>query len=223
MDTSDDRESATRAKYWQINAIRDGLRVRPVWRPYQKFMESLADLRGKKLLDFGAGIQSPVVDRFRRANGSLEGYHAYDIDAGAIAKWRNEGKYYDFFADDAGAGSFDIIYADNAYEHLTLPLREAFVGRAARLLRPRGTLLVVFPHISNLNIIEHFERDRTHLMVAREHEAAFIASFGFTPRVYIAGLTFPYKPAFFSIAQFLRNVLLGYYPQTMVIIVAERA
>lgn len=219
---TDDRHSATRSRYWQANTDRKRLKAKVIWKPYHRFIEQLVDLRGKRVLDFGSGIESPIIARFLRANGNLNGYHAYDIDAEALQKWQRQGKFYDFYGDDTGLESFDIVYADNTYEHLSLPQREEFLLRARRLLRQGGHLVLIYPHIANLNIIEHFERDRTHLLVSREHEAGFISSLGFSCDIYIAGLTFPYKPLLFSIKQFLRNVLLGYHPQTMVVIEARR-
>lgn len=219
---TDDRNSATRSRYWQANTDRKRLKAKVIWQPYHRFIEQLVDLRGTKVLDFGSGIESPIIARFLRANGSLDGYQTYDIDGEAVQKWHSEGKFYDFYADDSALGSFDIVYSDNTYEHLSLPQREEFLVRARALLRQGGRLVLIYPHIANLNIIEHFERDRTHLLVSREHEAGFISSLGFSCDIYIAGLTFPYKPLLFSIKQFLRNILLGYHPQTMVIIDARR-
>ncbi len=223
MNRNGDGDSATRRDYWRTNKNRDAVKLRVVWEPYHTFIKKLVPLKGRTLLDFGSGIESPVAKRFLADNGSLSGYFAYDVDRQAANKWDSEGRYYSFFTDDQKVGAFDFVYADNSYEHLTLDQREEFIKRSGELLQPRGQLVLVYPHIANMNLIEHFERDRTHMMVTREHEAGFINSMGYSTQLYIAGLTFPYKPILFSVKQLLRNLLLGYYPQTMVIIVASKA
>lgn len=215
------QQSVRESHYWQTKAGLYEQRVHVIWRPYHRFIETVIDLKRKTVLDFGCGIESPVAKRFERANGDLDGYFAYDLDADAIAKWTNLGKYYDFFGNDALAAQLDVVYADNTYEHLTLQQREDFVLRSRFMLRPGGTLVLVYPHVCNMNLIEHFQ-DRTHQIVAREHEAVFISALGFRSQLFICGLTFPAKPIMFSIAQFLRNVLLGYYPQTTVILKATK-
>jgi SAM-dependent methyltransferase len=179
-------------------------------------------LADKTVLDFGCGISSPFRARWDREKPRDSQYFGYDIDERAVKALGERRAFYDFFSDDSLRGRFDLVYADNIYEHLSMPEREEFAKRAYELLRTGGTLVVLFPHIANLNIIEHFLRDRTHLTVSREHEAAFLESFGFGAQVHVAGMTFPYRSVLFSVKQALRNMVLGYLPQTTVVLIATK-
>jgi len=218
------KDSLMAYTHWRrVWSRRREVKPKVVWTPYSKWYNKKFNFKGKLVLDFGSGIESNFFLKYVKDNdGSVEKYKGYDIDE-ETKKWLMEkGFYYDFYHDDTFLGAFDIINCSQTYEHLNLYERERFIRRSYELLKPGGLLLIDFPHIANLNIIEFFRSDRTHIPVSREDEAIYIELFGFKCELYLAGLTMPYKSRIQNAWNFLRNLLLGYYPQWITIVVAKK-
>jgi len=199
-------------------------KVTPVWQPYTRWYNNLVNLRGLRCLDYGCNIESGFHHKFLADNGNARtgqaAYFGYDIDEDSL-RWAKDNKlYYDFFADNSMLEGLDVVNASQVYEHLTPAERASFLRRAHDLLRPDGVLMLDFPYISNLNHLYHFE-DITHKPVGCGQEAAFINTFGFDCKLYLTGLTIPYKSLQTNIAEFVLNMVLGYYPFHTTVIVAR--
>ncbi|MDW8343150.1 MAG: class I SAM-dependent methyltransferase [Verrucomicrobiae bacterium] len=63
----------------------------------------------------------------------------------------------------AGDGAFDIVFASNLFEHLTLPNLELTLSEVHRVLRPNGKLIVMQPNFRYC-YREYFD-DYTHVMI----------------------------------------------------------
>src|SRR6266581_9636565 len=199
--------------YHKIKARREEVKPQPIWGSWGGFYDRLFNLQGKLVLDFGSDVEAPLYEKFLRDNEGKNGkYKGYDISEDTISWLKRQGYYYDFYTDNSLQGSFDIIIASQAYEHLNEPERERFLARAHELLAASGTLMVDAPYIANLNLIEFFKRDRSHKPIALEDEAAYFEAFGFTVQVYIGGRTAPYRSLFWNLWRFAGNLALGYYP-----------
>ena len=199
--------------YHKIKARKEQVKPQPVWGSWGGFYDRLVDLKGKTVLDFGSDVQSPLYRKFQRENSGGTGkYMGYDIDEDTITWLKQQGYYYDFYTDRSMRGSFDVIVASQAYEHLTELERERFLAGARDLLAPSGSLFVDVPYIANLNLIEFFKRDRSHKPVALEDEAAYFETFGLKVDTYIGGRTAPYRSVAWNLWRFVGNLALGYYP-----------
>ena len=198
--------------YHKIKARKERVKPQPVWGSWGRFYDRLFNLTGKLVLDFGSDVDSPLYRKFQRESDGGGKYKGYDIDEDTVSWLKRQGYYYDFYTDNSLQGSFDIIIASQAYEHLNEPERERFLARAHELLAASGTLMVDAPYIANLNLIEFFKRDRSHKPIALEDEAAYFEAFGFTVQVYIGGRTAPYRSLFWNLWRFAGNLALGYYP-----------
>ena len=199
--------------YHKIKARKEQVKPRPVWGSWGGFYDRLVNLKEKLILDFGSDVESPLYRKFRRENpGETGKYRGYDIDEDTISWLKQQGYYYDFYADNSLLGSFEVIVASQAYEHLTEQERERFLSRAHELLAATGSLFVDVPYIANLNLIEFFKRDRSHKPIALEDEAAYFETFGFKVDTYIGGRTAPYRPLAWNLWRFLGNLAMGYYP-----------
>ena len=199
--------------YRKIKARKEQVKPQPVWGSWGQFYDRLFNLRGKLVLDFGSDVDSPLYKKFQRENNGDGGrYLGYDIDEDTVTWLKRQGYYYNFQTDNSLQGSFEVIVASQAYEHLTEPERERFLARAHELLGTSGSLLVDVPYIANLNLIEFFKRDRSHKPIALEDEAAYFETFGFKVQIYIGGRSAPYRPLFWNLWRFAGNLALGYYP-----------
>jgi len=199
--------------YSRIKLRKEHIEPHPIWEPWGKWLDQVLRLEGKLAFDFGSGKESPFYQKFLVKNDQNDSrYKAYDIDED-IVEWLKERRYYyDFHSDNSLIGHFDVINASQVYEHLSPAQRETFLNRSYELLKPKGILLVDVPYIANLNIIEFFKRDRSHMPVALEDEAAYIESLGFSVIVYIGGLTLPYRGTAWNLWRAFANLILGYYP-----------
>lgn len=212
-------------KYYQSLTLKKKKTIKAlkIFLPYGRWYNRKYKFRGKTVLDFGSSIKSDFFKKFVQDNkGNDNNYYGFDLDRKTI-KWLKENNYYyDFYKDNKLEGRFDVINASQVYEHLTLDERELFIRRSYKLLKKKGMLLVDFPYINNLNIIEFFHGDRTHKPVACEDEANYITNFGFKCRVYIGGYTWPYQSLLRNIWSFIWNVLLGYYPFHLTLVEAVK-
>jgi SAM-dependent methyltransferase len=209
--------------YYKILEKRKRVKPKVIWTPFGRWYDKKFNFKGKLVLDFGSGVRSNFFLKYvRDNNGNTKKYKGYDIDETAL-KWLVENNfYYDFYRDNTFLGSFDLINCSQVYEHLDLSERECFIKRSYELLKPGGILLIDIPHIANLNIIEFFRRDRAHKPVSREDEAIYIELFGFKCELYLAGLTMPYMSRFKNFWNIIMNLLHGFYPQWLTIIVAKK-
>jgi len=212
--------------YYQILKLRKlrKIEVKKIWLPYGRWYCKKYNLRGKVVLDFGSNIESDFFKKFKSDNKNTRKgkYYGFDLDRDAVG-WLKENKfYYDFYKDDKLRCKFDIVNASQVYEHLSLEEREAFIKRSWELLKKGGVLLLDFPYINNLNLIEFFHGDRTHKPVSCEDEANYIALLGFRCRVYIGGLTWPYQSVFKNMWIFFWNIVLGFYPFHITLIEATK-
>lgn len=213
----------TYSLWYKIWEKRKRVKPKVIWAPFGRWYDRKFNFKGKLVLDFGSGIKSNFFLKYvKDNNGNARGYKGYDIDDDA-KKWLMEnGFYYDFYEDQAPLGRFDLVNCSQVYEHLDLSERERFVKRSYELLELGGVCLIDTLHIANLNIIEFFRSDRTHKPVSREDEAIYIELFGFECELYLAGLTMPYMSKFKNAWNIIRNLLLGFYPQWITIIVAKK-
>lgn len=206
-------EASYHKHYSRIKHRKEQIEPHPVWAPWGRWHNQVLKLEGKLVFDFGSGKESPFYQKFLSQNGGNDSnYKAYDIDEDTV-EWLEERTYFcDFHSDSSLIGRFDVINASQVYEHLSPAQREAFLNRSYELLKPKGILLVDVPYIANLNVIEFFKRDRSHMPVALEDEAAYIESLGFSVIVYIGGLTVPYRGTAWNLWRAFTNLILGYYP-----------
>ncbi|HOZ56696.1 MAG TPA: class I SAM-dependent methyltransferase [Nakamurella multipartita] len=78
--------------------------------------------------------------------------------------------------------SFDIVFASNLLEHLERPQAERLLAGAARVLRPRGRLILIQPNF-RLNPGGYFD-DFTHVAIYTDRSLRdYLASLGWTTEV----------------------------------------
>lgn len=198
----------------------------PIWKSFGSWYNSTVKFTNKKILDFGCSVDSNCYNKFLLDNssGRLDGYWGYDIDNKTIQWLRKKKIFYNFWKNDTLRNKFDIINASEVYEHLDEKTKEEFILRSLELLNKNGFLLLDFPYINNLNIIEFFHGDRTHKPISCEDEAVYIRSLGFkTVETYIGGLTWPYLSFFHNIRYFLLNIFMGFYPFHITVIIARKS
>jgi len=204
-----------KTNYYQTLMLKKStiVKAKPIWLPFGIWYKRKHDFQYKIVLDFGSSIRSNFFKKFKKDNNNCsDGYWGFDLDV-ETTKWLKKNKfYYSFYDDNRLKRKLDVINASQVYEHLTLDERELFIQRSHELLKKEGVLLIDFPYINNLNLIEFFHGDRTHKPVSCEDEANYITSFGFECEVYIGGLTWPYQSLLKGIWTFIWNILLGYYP-----------
>lgn len=209
--------------YYKIMMLRKKFRAKAVWSPFGRWYDKKFNFKGKLVLDFGSSIRSNFYKKFIKDNrGKRQNYRGYDIDKKSVEWLKKEDFYYSFFDDDSLKGKFDLINCSQVYEHLTLEERESLIERSYELLKPKGVLLLDFPYINNLNLIEFFHGDRTHKVVSCEDEASYIARFGFECKVYIGGFTWPYQSLLRNTWSFIWNIILGFYPFHITLIEAVK-
>lgn len=80
----------------------------------------------------------------------------------------------------AGHANFDIVFASNLFEHLSLADLETTLGEIRRVLKPGGKLIVVQPNF-RYSYRDYFD-DYTHVMVYTDRSLAdVIAAAGLEP------------------------------------------
>lgn len=214
-----------RKNYYQSLVLKNSkvIKATPIWLPFGMWYKRRYDLKDKVVLDFGSSIASNFFKKYVNDNrGNNMEYYGFDLDNQTVKWLRDNDFYYDFYGDDKLKGKFDIINASQVYEHLTLEERGFFIKRSHELLKRGGLLLLDFPYINNLNLIEFFHGDRTHKPVSCEDEAIYIKVCGFECKVFIGGFTWPYQSLFRNVISFIWNILLGYYPFHITLIEATK-
>lgn len=211
-------------EYYQTLTLKKSrtIKAKPIWLPFGIWYERKYSFQDKIVLDFGSSILSDFFKKFKKDNNnSSDGYWGFDLDRETI-KWLKSNKFFYDFYNHRIESKFDIINASQVYEHLTVDERERFIKTSYGFLKRGGMLLLDFPYINNLNLIEFFHGDRTHKPVSCEDEANYITSFGFKCKVYIGGLTWPYQGLLKNTWTFIWNILLRYYPFHITLIEAVK-
>lgn len=209
--------------WYKIWERKKTLKPKVIWGVFGRWYDRKFNFKGLLVLDFGSSKESNFYTKFRKENNSnVKNYKGYDIDETSVQWLKDNSFYYDFYNDDSLKGKFELINASQVYEHLTLIERENFIKRAYELLKKNGILLIDIPYINNLNLIEFIRRDRTHKIVSCEDEAIYIEQFGFDVEVYIGGYTMPYKSLLSNIYRIFTNLILGYKPFYVTVIIGKK-
>ena len=117
---------------------------------------------------------------------------------------------------------FDIIVANQVYEHLDSLERIKFIKQSKKLLKKDGLLVVGFPFVlSNMNF-KYFWEDITHKPVGVEAEAGLIQSFGFNTDLYVGGLKGDPFGWFENILAIIRNLIVFMPPFWITLIIAKK-
>jgi SAM-dependent methyltransferase len=121
---------------------------------YRRVLELLEEPAGRASLDIGA--DNGVISYLLRQKGGR--WFSADLDAGAVASIR-ELVHDDVYQLDGGATpfpdrAFDQIVIVDFLEHI--PDDRAFVRDLARILKPRGTLIINVPHLKPHSVLNRF-------------------------------------------------------------------
>ncbi|MFQ5875806.1 MAG: methyltransferase domain-containing protein [Dehalococcoidia bacterium] len=170
-------------------------------------------MKDLRVLDFGAGgLGSAFEQRKLQNGGDTRDFYSYDSDLTVQQALKEEGFFYDFWRDDSLLATFDMIVANQVYEHLDRQERIDFIQRSADLLKSGGRMVIAYPFVLyNMNF-KYFWEDITHNPVGVEAEAGFIEQFGFRCNVYVAGLKGDPLGILENIICLLRNLLLLFPP-----------
>ena len=121
---------------------------------YRRVLELLEEPAGRASLDIGA--DNGVISYLLRQRGGR--WFSADLDPGAVASIR-ELVHDDVYQLDGGATpfpdrAFDQIVIVDFLEHI--PDDRAFVKDLARILKPRGTLIINVPHLKPHSVLNRF-------------------------------------------------------------------
>lgn len=112
------------------------------------------DVSGKRVLDIGCGLGIFVYAL------SLAGAKAEGVDMNILKEWGISGieemwdkrnikvKVGDFFNEEYADSSFDIVVAENVFEHLPYRQRE-FLEKIRKILAPGGLLILATPNLTS--------------------------------------------------------------------------
>ena len=193
-----------------------------VWGRYTKFYRKKISFKNKKVLDFGCGniLTSSTAKFFRDENGNLKGLYGYETDFKSKKILIDNKLYFNFYSKKQKM--FDIIVANQVYEHLDSLERIKFIKQSKKLLKKNGLLVVAFPFVlSNMNF-KYFWEDITHKPVGVEAEAGLIQSFGFNTDLYVGGLKGDPFGWFENILAIIRNLIVFMPPFWITLIIAKK-
>lgn len=110
--------------------------------PYWEWFYHQYNFKGKKILDVGSGIESPVWKKCMREGGT---YYCWDIDP-KVKEWAGE-------KHDVGGhiGSFDYVISTQVYEHINPEDRRKFILEWRDYLKPHGVMVINYPLAYNLD------------------------------------------------------------------------
>ena len=217
--------------YTKFSTLRrsDEIRQKYILSPFNRWFESEFSYKGQTIIDFGSSINSSTYCKFLKDNDDFgpidrEGrYYGFDVDAKTRSWLQGNGLWCDFFEDDALLDQIDLVVCRDVYEHLAFDERDNFLLRTLQLLRPGGTLLLIFPFIRNFNLL-YLGDDPRHLPVGAPFaEAAWIASIGYDhPRCFVGGYTQPHRPLSENILALIRNLIMLLPPFWTTVIIARK-
>lgn len=193
-----------------------------IWGRYTKFYRKKIKFKNKKVLDFGCGniLTSSTAKFFKEENGNLNGLYGFEQDRECKNILKKNKLFFNFYSKEKDL--FDLIVANQVYEHLNPAERLKFIRQSKKLLKKNGKLVVAFPFVlSNMNF-RYFWEDITHKPVGVEAEAGLIQSFGFNTELYVGGLKGDPFGIFENIIAILRNLLVFMPPFWITLIIAEK-
>lgn len=193
-----------------------------IWGSYTKFYRSKLNFTNKKVLDYGCGniLTSATAKFFKEDNKSLKNLFGYEIDISSKKILKKNNLYFNFYK--GTEESFDIIVANQVYEHLDLKERLAFIKQSKKILKNNGILALAFPFVLNNMNFKYFWEDITHKPVGVEAEAGLIETFGFETELYIAGLKGDPFGILENLICLFRNILNFMPPFWITLIIAKK-
>lgn len=193
-----------------------------IWGRYTKFYRNNIKFNKKKVLDFGCGniLTSSTAKFYKEDNGNLKGLYGYENDKECKKILKKNKLFFNFYSKKKNV--FDIIVANQVYEHLDFKERIKFIKQSKKLLKKNGLLVVAFPFVLyNMNF-KYFWEDITHKPVGVEAEAGLIQSYGFNTELYIGGLKGDPFSIFENILAIIRNLLVFMPPFWITLIIAKK-
>lgn len=185
------------------------IKINLVWNINENWFDKKYKLN-KKIIDYGSGIKSKIYKKTIKDKGEYYGYEK-DNDA---KKWLKENNYYkDFWKTKE---KFDIVTADNVFEHINERLREKTIKRAYKILKENGTLIITNVFVLNLSLLTHWQ-DSTHETKPPSPKiiTCYCENTGFKTKTYLNDIT---KNPF----DLILNLLLKKYPQQRMTIEATK-
>ena len=194
------------------------------WGRYTKFYRSKINFKNKKVLDFGCGnlLASSTAKFFKEENGNLKNLYGFEVDEESKKILNQNECFFDFYSKENIKETFDIIVANQVYEHLNTNERIEFIKQAKKLLKKDGVLALAFPfNLSNMNF-RYFWEDITHKPVGVEAEAGLIENMGFDTQLFVGGLKGDPFGLFENILCIFRNIINFMPPFWITLIIAKK-
>jgi SAM-dependent methyltransferase len=146
------------------------------------------DVKGKKVIDLSAG-SGYIINEFHKAGADVE---LYDLFPEQNKFCPVECKKIDLQKEFGGIGKADIVLLGETIEHL--PNQYFFFSQAAKLLKPRGVLILTTPNSSSLRSrLSQFLMESEHYSNPAPNETDAFAKWpgsdeGYFAKLFISGL-----------------------------------